>query len=42
MANALQSYVEKFLLNPGRSQNVDEDGNEIESKLKFVLTKTGW
>ncbi|XP_063844431.1 protein AATF-like [Scylla paramamosain] len=35
MSSALKSYVEKYLLNPGASFNVDDDGNE-ETKAQVV------
>lgn len=35
MADALKSYVEKYLLNPAASFNVDEDGNQ-ETKAQVV------
>lgn len=35
MSSALKSYVEKYLLNPGASFNVDDEGNE-ETKAQVV------
>lgn len=35
MSSALKSYVEKFLLNPGASFNVDDEGNQ-ETKAQVV------
>nr|XP_045601206.1 protein AATF-like [Procambarus clarkii] len=40
MAGALKSYVEKFLLNPAASFNVDEDGHQ-ETKAQVVDTIEG-